>query len=354
MPSELRLGAGLAALILLAAAPLAAEPPLTVDAVIARPSTEARVYKLTGEAVAHETLSASFPAGGRIAEMLVAEGDRVTAGEKLARIESVQQEQAVRAAEAGVATAEASYRKAREDSARQDALLERGATTRSARDAAADQLRAAEATVAQAHADLDRAKKALSDTVLLAPAAATVTDRKAEPGQVVGAAQPVLELALGHSFDAVFEVPEVMLTSFPTAPMVTLTRLNAPGKPFRGVVHEISPLVDQARGTVKVTVRIIDPPPGLGYGDPLIGSVTRPGGQRISLPWSAMSATEKGPAVWVIDPETRVAHLRRIDVLRYETGKIVVRSGLKAGEEVVTLGSNLLYPGRTVRVKEEE
>ena len=352
MPSDRRIGVALAVLAVLAAAPLAAQTPLTVDVVEARRATEARTYTLAGEAVAHETLSAAFPTGGRIPQMSVTEGDRVVAGQRLAQIDAVQQEQAVRSAEAGVATAEASFRKAREDSARQDALLERGATTRSARDGAADQLRAAEAGVAQARADLDRMRKALADTVLLAPAAATVTARMAGPGQVVGAAQPVLDLALGTSFDAIFEVPEVMLTTGEKPPVIALTRVNAPDQVFHGVVREISPLVDQARGTVKVTVRIVDPPAALGYGDAVVGSMTIAGARRIALPWSAMSATAEGPAVWVVDPATGAVGLRRIEVLRYETGRIIVAGGLNDGDRVVTLGSNLLYPGRIVRAVE--
>ena len=125
------------AVAMLLALPARAEPPLTVDTVIAHAQAEPRTFTLTGEVVAHETLSAAFPTGGRITEMRVSAGDRVAKGATLAEVDSVQQAQAVRAAKAALATAEASYAKTRDDSERQDALLERGATTRSARDAAA-------------------------------------------------------------------------------------------------------------------------------------------------------------------------------------------------------------------------
>src|SRR5690606_20162344 len=129
-----------------------------------------------------------------------------------ARMDSVQQEQALRAAEAGLQTAAADHRQAAENLDRQETLLERGATTRIARDGAEDSLRIAEGALAEAQATLDRARKALDDTVLTAREDATVTRRLAEPGQIVGAAQPVLELALDAGIDAVFDVPEVLLT----------------------------------------------------------------------------------------------------------------------------------------------
>ena len=88
------------AVAMLLALPARAEPPLTVDTVIAHAQAEPRTFTLTGEVVAHETLSAAFPTGGRITEMRVSAGDRVAKGATLAEVDSVQQAQAVRAANA--------------------------------------------------------------------------------------------------------------------------------------------------------------------------------------------------------------------------------------------------------------
>lgn len=324
--------------------------PLAVQIVTVAHTTDTRSLSLTGEVAPRDTLSASFPTSGRIVAMLVQRGDHVAAGAPLARIDSVQQDQALRSAEAALATAQASAAKARDDADRQDGLLEQGATTRSARDAAADTLRAAEAGVAQAEADLDRAKKALADTVMTAPADATVTDRMAELGQVVGAAQPVMTLALGDRYDAIFEVPEVLLTTLPLAPpQVKLSPVDHPDISVTGTPRLLSPLVDATRGTVKVTVAMPSLPPGVSFGDAIVGTIQRGDAAQVSLPWSAISATVDGPAVWVVDPATHAVSLRPVQVLRYETGRIVLAGGVSDGEQVVGLGANLLYPGRIVR-----
>ena len=328
--------------------PASAQTLLRVSTIAAEYAVATNTSSLTGELVARDTLTASFPTGGRITKVLVDTGSKVEKGQVLAQIDQVQQEQALRAAEAGLASAKASHQQAREESERQDALLERGATTRSTRDSSADMLRAAEAQEAQARADLDRASKALADTVLLAPAAATVTDRLAEPGQVVGAAQPVIELALGDSLDAVFAVPEALLTSKPSAPLVMLSALERPGATGTGTVREISPLVDPAKGTVKVTVSVDKLPAGLGYGDPIRGTVTGQDADRIILPWSAMTAQADGPAVWLVDPQTHQARLQSVLVHRYTSGQIVLADGVEPGALVVTKGAQLLYPGQVV------
>ncbi len=329
--------------------------PLPVQIIVVAHRADTRSLSLTGEVAARDLLSAAFPTSGRIAAMLVARGDRVAAGAPLARIDSVQQEQALRAAEASLATARATEAKARDDADRQDGLLLQGATTRSARDAAADTLRAAEAGVAQAEADLDRARKALADTVLTAPAEATAPDKMAEVGQVVGAAQPVLQLALGDRYDAIFQVPEVLLTQVPERPIqVKLAPVDRPDLAVIGTPRLISPLVDPRSGTVKVTVAMPSLPPGMRFGDAVVGTIQETDTPRIFLPWAAITATAAGPAVWVIDPKTGRVALRQVQILRYETGRIVLAGGLKDGEEVVGLGANLLYPGRNVTKAEGE
>lgn len=347
-----RFRACLAALLTLSApsAVLADPAPLAVQILTVHPRPDVQSLSLTGEVVARDTLTASFPSSGRIAQMMVSSGDHVKAGAALAREESVQQEQALRAAEAALASAKATQVKARDDANRQDGLLEQGATTRSARDAAADALRAAEAGVAQAEADLDRAKKALSDTVLKAPAAAQVIAKMADVGQVVGAAQPVLKLAIGQRTDAIFQVPEVLLTRTSSTPVkVVLAPVDQPDNYVIGMPRLISPLVDPRQGTVKVTVAMPALPAGTRIGDAIVGTIRQVDPPRISLPWTAMAATESGPAVWVVDAKTRRVHLQQVKILRYETGRIVLESGLKDGQMVVGLGADRLYPGRAVR-----
>lgn len=329
--------------------PVVAEVPLTVTIVTAQSSTSERSITLTGEIVARDALTLSFPSGGRIDSIAVREGDVVDAGTVLARITSIQQEQALRAARAGVSTATADRDQALEDLRRQDALLERGATTRVARDAAEDQTRVKEGVLAQANADLELAEKALNDTAIVAPQSATVTARFVEPGQVVGAVQPVVELALGGAVDAVFDVPESMLTSTGHITTVTMAPLDRPDQTFMGTVREISPLVDVATGTVAVKVQIDQKPLGVEYGDAVRGVTTESSIDAIVLPYRAMSASKDGPAVWVVDPATMRVSLQQITVGRFETGSIYVAGGLADGALVVTAGAQLLYPDRLVQ-----
>jgi len=341
--------ASTAVFAILSLVPAHAETPLAVEIVVAEKSIEQQVFSLTGEIRAKETLMAAFPIGGRVTEVLVEVGAKVEEGAPLARLDSIQQELAVRTAEAGLTTANADHRQAVEDLERAEALLSSGATTRAARDAAEDALRAREGVLEQAEADLDRATRALADTVLRAPSASTVISRNVEPGQIIAAAQTAMELALNKGFEAVFEVPEVVLIGEAPTANIVLSRLSRPEEHFEGRVSELSPLIDEKTGTVAARVEVLNPPAGLGFGEPVRGSAARSTVAQVSLPYSSVSATADGPAVWRIDQETMRVSLQAVTIDRYETGRVLLKGGIEAGEWIVSKGAQLLYPGRTVR-----
>ena len=62
---------------------------------------------------------------------------------------------------------------------------------------------------------------------------------------------------------------------------------------------------------------------------------------------TALTSGGGGMAVWVVGADG-LAELRPVTVARFVTGAVVIRSGLKPGEQVVGEGSHMLYPGRPV------
>ena len=90
-------------------APAFAQTPLRVATITAESTAAENTFSLTGEIVARDTLTASFALGGRITDVFVTTGSKVQKGDILAKIDQVQQEQTLRAAEAGVVSAKASH-----------------------------------------------------------------------------------------------------------------------------------------------------------------------------------------------------------------------------------------------------
>ncbi len=340
--------------VFLSMAPALSEQALPVETVKIQPELGLETLTLTGQIIARDEVGLSFPMSGRIMSILVREGDQVQTGQELARLESVQQEQAMRGAEAALNAAQADLFQAKEEFERQDVFLQRGATTRIRRDEAERRYRIAEASVEQAQADLNRARKAYEDTFLRASADGVITARLADPGEVIAGAHPVLKLALGTAMDAVFDTPEDLPTRIPKDLTIPLSLLDNPDVRFQGRVRKVSPLVDPRTGTVEVSVGVDKPPAQVSYGAAVKASIAIPHPDQIIVPYSALSVIGQSPAVWVISPDTMRATVRPIGITRYSDGTIVIRDGLKTGDIVVTSGAQLLYPGRIVRLIGDE
>ena len=329
------------------ASPTGAETPLVVEVLTVEAAAPARVYGATGEVVARDLRSVSFAIGGRVTEVRADAGDQVKAGQELARLDPVQQEQRLKAAEAAVTKAEADLAKAQDDAGRAETLLKQGAATRAQNDDAQSGLTAALALADKARAERDSARKALADTVLRAPVDGIVTARRAEAGLVIGAAQPAFDIAAGPAFDAQFDLAEVLMTEqLPADLQVTLASLDGGGATARGVVREVSPVVDAARGTVSIKVAIEGAPPGFSIGTPVRGTVDVPQPPQIRLPVWALARDRAGAVVWLRDPSTGAVSARPVVIGGFETNAVTIAEGLSPGDEVIGRGAQLMYPGR--------
>ena len=334
--------------VILGAPPATAKEPLAVALTTVASNTAAETFEVTGEIASRDEARVSFREGGRVTRVAVEEGDHVESGAVLAEIDSTQQDQRLLSAEAKLEAAEATLEQARSTDARQAALLARGFTTRADRGEARDALTSAESAVDGARADVERARTAVADTVLRAPFDAVVTDKVAEVGQVIGAAELALRLAPEGRLDALFDIPDSLFTGSNDLGAVALRLIDPPYTTMTGHVREVSPLVNPQTGAIRVRVAVKDAPKWVQIGAPVRGIVTREARPVVRLPWTALTADDAGPAVWVVD-EAMTVSLRPVEVGRYEDGSFTVSAGLEPGETVVGKGANLLYPGRTVQ-----
>lgn len=325
-----------------------ADQPLAVEFVPVRATNLTFDSSLTGTLEARDSVDLGFRQGGRVTEVLVEEGDRVSAGQPLARTDPVQQDQALSVAQAGLASAEATQEQAQQAFDRARAMLDRGVGTRAARDQAQQALSQAQGAVRRTSSQVDQARRAVEDTVLRAPEDSVVTRRSADPGQIVGAAQPVVSLAQLGGFEAVFRTPDVPNLDLAMSARVTLHPIDVEAPEMTGIVTEIAPLVDPQSGTVTLRVRVDDVPTSTRLlGTAVRGTVSFPAHAAISIPWTALTRSGSDPAVWVVGPEGTVS-LAPVTIERFVNGAVFLSEGLEEGQVVVGAGSQMLYPGRAV------
>jgi RND family efflux transporter MFP subunit len=331
---------------------------VTQDAPAVRPVRTVTVEKaglgetitLTGQIQAEKEVALAFRIGGRIIERLADTGDRVTAGKVLAKLDPQNEFNALRSANAALAAAKARLEQDSNHFDRQQTLLQQGWTTRANFDQAQQALRTAQAAVDDAKAQVEIAEDRVGYTELKAGVNGTITSRSAESGEVVQAGQMIFMVARDAGWDAVFDVPAQVLRTAPGDADVFVSLTDDPNVVAKGRVRQVDPQADPVTRTFKVRVAVNDPPPNMRLGATVSGRMEVDHGHGISLPASALTATDRGPAVWVVEPDKFTVALKPIEVLRFDPGSVVVSSGLDGGEIVVTAGVQALHPGQKVRL----
>lgn len=317
----------------------------------------AAAVSLTGDIQARVQTQLSFRVGGKIIQRSVDVGARVSAQQVLARLDPKDLQTSVDSAVAAEAAEQARVKQTSAAFVRQEKLLPKGYTSRSEYDSAQAALRSSQSALKAAQAQLANAKEQLSYTALVADAPGVITSRQAEVGQVVQATVPIFGLARDGERDAVFNVYESLFVDPPTDQVVQVTLLDNPQIKASGKVREVTPAVSADTGTLQVKIALSQLPAGMDLGSVVSVALSVPAKASVQLPWSALTkglGEQLGqPAVWLVDDQGKVS-LRGVKVARYLTGSVVISDGLKAGEQVVVAGGQLLHPDMQVDITQAE
>ena len=268
----------------------------------------------------------------------------------MARLESQNELNALRAAKAALAAAQGQLTQARNHFERQDTLLYQGWTTRANHDQAKQAQQTAQAQVDAAEAQLNTAHDLVSFTELKADAPGVVTAVGPGAGEVVQAGQMILRLARQGGRDAVFDVPAQVIRTAPSDPQITVSLTDDPRVIARGRVREVAPQANPQTRTFEVKVGLTDPPPAMRLGATVTGRMETDAVPIIEIPATALTNVNNQPAVWIVDPANRTVSMRNVDVLRFDQATVAVSGGLDTGEVIVTAGVQALHPGQKVRL----
>ncbi len=304
----------------------------------------------TGRIEAEDEVALAFRISGRLLENPSKLGDRVQAGQVIARIESQNEMNTLRQAQAGLAAAQGQLVQARNHFERQQTLLGQGWTTRVNYDQATQAQQTAQAQVDAAEAQLKTAHDLVSFTELKADAPGVVTVTGPSAGEVVQAGQTILRLARQDGRDAVFDVSAQFIRSAPSDAEIVVNLTDDPTITAKGRVREISPQADPVTRTFAIKVGLTDPPPAMRLGATVTGRLETSVGPIIEIPATALTRINQQPAVWIVDPSSLTVATRNVDVLRFDQVNAVVSQGLDTGEIVVTAGVQALHPGQKIRL----
>jgi RND family efflux transporter MFP subunit len=315
----------------------------------------------------------------------VDKGDPITKGAVLARVREAdfqdrldQASSQLQEARAGLesAKARAAENRARLERAEQDfnraqRLFDSQSLTKPNYDMARAEYDAARSRVESAVADTDGARSriesaesavadarlAVQDTAIMAPMSGTILERKIEIGSLISAGKAAFVLANTNTVKAVFGVPDLEIRSVKTGMLLDMTSEAVPGQTFRGRITSISPAADEKSRIFETEVTIPNPNDMLKPG--MIASVVigkaASAEKFAAVPLSAIVRSKDGAetyAVFVVEMQggQSVARLHTVELGDAFGNMIVVRSGLKIGQSVITVGATLVHDGRGVQI----
>ena len=305
----------------------------------------------SGHLRARDEVNLAFRIGGRMIERRVGVGDRVQAGQTVAVLDSEVERNARNTAQAEVAAARAALDQSEALEKRQKQLLAEKVISPNEYDVTLRQLKTTKAQLDAAEAQLKSAEEQLSYTELKSDAAGVITQKGAEPGEVVPAGKMILQVAQETGRDAVFDVPaQAIRDGLGLGAEGEVWLADHPEIKANGKVREISPQADPVTRNYQVKVELLDPPAGMFLGATVLGRLKLKAESLIEVPSSSLTMIEDKPAVWVVDAKDQRVHRRAITIARHAPDSVIVTDGLNSGERVVTAGVQTLHEGQPVKL----
>ena len=296
-----------------------------------------------------------FRVAGKLVQRHVELGQAVRAGQLLAQLDARDYRLAVQAAQAQVAAATTQRDLAQADYERFAQLKAQNFISGAELDRRRASLQAAQAQLTQALAQASSQGNQENYTQLRADADGVVTAIEAEPGQVLELGQTVLRLAQDGARDAVFAVPEDLVSQLRVGQEVAVRPWGGAAEgaaKLRATVRDIAASADPVTRTFTVKAALSGSPlPPLGATLTVYPSAFAPRGvQALRLPTSALWAQGQQTAVWVFDAASSTVRAQVIEVAQVDGNEVLVRAGLQAGAQVVATGVHVLAPGQKVSI----
>lgn len=303
------------------AAPAASDPEAAIRAI--------------GRLEAAGEANLGFASGGVVAAVAVETGDRIRAGQVLARLDTA-------ALDAGVMQSREQLAQARRDLARTESLAARQLVSTQQRDDARTKVKVADAALRSTAYSLRYGR-------IVAPGDGVVLTRLAEPGEVVSSGQPVLRISnQGDAWILAVEVADRDAAGLASGATAMVAFDGAPARQFKASVQRIGGQAAAGTGAIRVELQVEAAPGELRSG--LVGKarIRRGAAPGLVVPASAVLDVREGKG-WLMLAVDGRAQRREVALGEVTGNTVAVTQGLSASDRVIVAGAAFLDDGATIR-----
>ncbi len=305
---------------------------------------------LSGTLVAERTAAIRAEVAGQVMAIMREPGDRVTAGDVLARIDDRAIADAWLSARSGVTQAELAADIAKRELERATRLSGAGAISDRDLENTRRANLAAQAQFEDAKARLAQAQKQKDATVVKAPYAGIVAERTVNAGDIVAPGAPLFTVVDPSTMRLEANIPASALGAVKLGALVTFSVTGYPDRRFKGAIAHIAPSADAATRQVRVIARIPNAGSGLVAGLFAEGRVSSTMREALTVPLSAVDQRGIRPAV----TRLKGGKVERVEVTlgaRDEaTERVEITAGIARGDTLLVGAALGITPGTPLRV----
>jgi multidrug efflux system membrane fusion protein len=335
--------------------------PLTVRAANAVSKPMPVLIEAVGTVEPEHSVQVRAQVSGVLKSVEFKEGDRVKAGQILFQIDPATYEAQYKQALAQLERDKAQLENARAQQQRLEPLLKREFITRQEYDVAVTSAKSLEATVAADQAAAEQSRIQLSYARIAAPISGRTGTLAVKPGnlvQVAGGGAPLVTINTMDPILVAFSIPERQLDEIRKYQNDRQMRIeilpdrNAPPV-AEGKLVFVDNTVTQQTGTVLLKTRVPNAKeviwPGQFVNVRIVLTIEP---EAVVVPEAAVQPGQDGSFVYLIDENNKVK-VQPVTVARQLGSEIVIATGVKAGDRVITQIPQALTPGATVTIAGE-
>ncbi|HTI43375.1 MAG TPA: efflux RND transporter periplasmic adaptor subunit [Vicinamibacterales bacterium] len=317
-----------------------------------------RELAVVGNLIGDQTVSVVPKTAGRLQEITVKLGDRVSRAQRIARIEDQEILEQVKQAEAALEVGKATIRQreadlelAKTNVERSRNLFQRQLLPQQTLDDAEAKYQSAQAALdlaraqnTQSQARLDELRFTLANTIITSPVNGFVSRRAVDPGAYVSANAPVVEVVDIQRVRLVANIIEKDLKQIGVGDMARVEVDAFPGESFMGRIARVSPVLDPATRTAPIEVEIANDQYRLKPGMyARVGIVTESHRNALVVPTNALVDANGARGVYLA--VNQIAQFRPVKIGIEGNERTEVLDGLAEGDRVVTTGAAGLRNG---------
>jgi membrane fusion protein (multidrug efflux system) len=299
----------------------------------------ASYYRATATLEAEKEAQVLARVAGVVEAIVAEEGDRVEEGDPLLRIDNGEYRLRLDQAEAATVNLKSRF--------------DRLAQMREQELATDEEYQAARSDLAGAEADEGLARLNLSYTTVRAPFDGAVTQRLVDVGQNLGVGDPLFVVSDFEPLLARVHVPSREFKKLRPDQQVELV-LDSSGERLHGRIKLISPVIDPASGTIKLTVEVPAYPAGTRPGDfAQVNIVTERRENAVLVPRVAVVTDKSEKIVFAVTGGDQPTAERRVVTVGFTDDRHAeITAGLAAGETIVVKGQRSLKHATPLKILE--